>query len=86
MEGELIRVQPDRITVRSARGFRAESNVDIVVAPETNIFTAYGGFVAKEGLTPGQIVRVWFTERPRRSPTPVAAVITLASKTPGEGF
>src|SRR5438876_11350793 len=63
LQGRVISVGPEMLVVKAdgATG-NAMAIVSVRLTPSTEMFTVYGGFVAREELSKDQRVRVWFTE------------------------
>ena len=79
IRGQIVQVKPGLITVQSeGKGER----IQIRINAKSELFTIYGGYVAKEELAKGQRVDVWYVgcdSRTAGSP-PLAAVVRLESK------
>jgi hypothetical protein len=75
------------LTVPAAKP-AAVRTVSVRLTTTTQIFTVYGGFVDPTGLLRGQHVRIWLDNcgRGNKVAVPVAAVVQLASKRPGDTF
>ena len=58
------------------------------LASSVEMFTVYGGFVGREDLAVGQLVRAWYIKclPPKAGGRGVVAVLIVASTKPGEGW
>lgn len=77
LTGKIVRAEPGQVMVKVAGKSKP---VRIVVAPDTELFTVYGGGVDAEELAPGQHVLVWFDgcALPKHA-EPRAAVLQVCS-------
>lgn len=56
---KIIRAEPGQVMIKVDGNSKP---VRIVVAPDTELFTVYGGGIDAEDLAPGQHVLVWFDD------------------------
>lgn len=75
--GEIVRADPGQVMLKVDGKSKP---VRIVVAPDTELFTVYGGGIDAEDLAPGQRVLVWFDgcALPKHA-EPRAAVLQVCS-------
>ncbi len=84
LEGRIVRVEEGAIEIRLA-GETKEPSVRVLIDEGTNLFTVYGGYVAREELAVGQDVHVRYVGcTPKEGATPRAAVVQLKSTKPAK--
>jgi len=87
VQGYLISVTSNEITIkRDSRDDKIKDTVIVRLMPQTEFFTAYGGYYKSNELSAGQYVWVWYvTEDPKKAGTPPqAAVVMLWSTDPSD--
>jgi hypothetical protein len=77
--GEIVKVDSGLVTVKVEPG---SEHIEFRVNDNTQLFTAYGGFVSKEELVVGPMTRVWYVgcDVSKAGSPPVAAIVMLESK------
>ena len=77
VQGLITKVERGVISVRSA----SSRETDIRIGENTQMFTVYGGYVAREKLAVGQTAYVWYVGcSAKRAGSPLAAVVQLESR------
>ena len=87
VQGYLSGVTSNEITIKiDNRDDRIKDTVIVRLMPQTEFFTAYGGYYKSNELSSGQYVWVWYvTEDPKKAGTPPqAAVVMLWSTDPSD--
>lgn len=78
VQGLITKVERAVISVRSA----SSRETDVRIGENTQMFTVYGGYVAREKLAVGQTAYVWYVgcSAKRADSPPMAAVVQLESR------